>query len=124
MLRDSKKVSNRLKYLKASLHCIGDVFAIDGKIEIIIFRILQEFFTNTIKHSKATELKVNVNYNNKTLTINAIDNGIGFKTSLTQSKKGIGLNNIKSRAKMINAEVKIISKENHGTKLHLTYKIE
>jgi len=115
---------NRLKYLVATIQCTGTVFPIDNKVEIIIFRILQEFFTNTIKHSKASKLNVEIDYNSKTLTVNAIDNGIGFNSALIGNSKGIGLNNIKSRAKMINADVEISSREDHGTQLSLTYKIE
>ncbi len=115
---------NRLKYLDAKIQSTGTVFPIDNKVEIIIFRILQEFFTNTIKHSKASELNVEINYNSKILTINAIDNGIGFNSTLIGASKGIGLSNIKSRAKMINADVEISSGKDNGTRLSLTYKTE
>ncbi|MCG6188232.1 sensor histidine kinase [Maribellus maritimus] len=115
---------NRLKYLVATIQCSGTIFSIDNKVEIIIFRILQEFFTNTIKHSKASELNVEISYNDKTLTINAVDNGIGFDSTHFGPGKGIGLNNIKSRAKMINADLEILSAKDCGTQLSLTYKIE
>lgn len=115
---------NRLKYLAAKIQCTGKVFPIDDKVEIIIFRILQEFFTNTIKHSKASELNVEINYSGNNLSINAVDNGIGFNSTQFSVGKGIGLTNIKSRAKMINAELEITSEKDHGTRLSLIYKIE
>lgn len=113
---------NRLKYLDATLVCNGDSYAIDAKIEIIIFRILQEFFTNTIKHSKATKLNVEVSISKDILFIKAEDNGIGFNTFMNESNKGIGISNIKNRAKLINADIEILSKVNLGTQLLLTYK--
>ncbi len=113
---------NRMQYLEASLTFSKETFALDNKVEVIFFRILQEFFTNTIKHSKATKLEVNVDYTNDRLKITAKDNGIGFDTSQLDSKKGIGLTNIKSRAHLINASAKITSKEGEGTQLNLTYK--
>jgi len=115
---------NRLKFLQASLTCTNCSFEMDNKAEIIIFRMLQEFFTNTMKHSKASELTVNVDYEDGLLEIEAKDNGIGFDTDLLGPGKGIGLNNIKNRAKLIGADVDIISEENRGTQLTLTYKMD
>ena len=113
----------RLRYLETSLECSASYFAIDSKIEIIIFRMLQEFFTNTIKHSKATKLSVYVNYSGNTITIEAKDNGVGFDISQIDRQKGIGISNIKNRAKLIHAEANITSKIGEGTKLSFVYKI-
>ena len=55
---------NRLNYIESSLEIKGNSLLINSKAEIIIFRILQEFFSNTIKHSKATKLTVIVEYDN------------------------------------------------------------
>ncbi len=114
---------NRMKYLQAELEFSQTDFYLDNKVELIIFRMLQEFFTNTIKHSKATQLNVSVNYKNETLTIKAKDNGVGFNTEIAGVYLGIGLTNIKNRAALIGAQVQIISKEGEGTKFYLTYKI-
>jgi signal transduction histidine kinase len=113
----------RLGYLETSLECSPTFFEIDSKIEIIIFRMLQEFFTNTIKHSKATKLDVSVNYHGDKLTIRAKDNGIGFDVSKINGHKGIGISNIMNRAKLINADVKIISNKGEGSRLSFNYRI-
>ncbi len=115
---------NRMKYLTASLTFSEETFELDNKVEVIIFRMLQEFFTNTIKHSKATQLSVNVEYDNNTLSIKAEDNGVGFDTVSIEEHKGIGLTNIKSRAQLINADALIVSKKEEGTQFYLTYKKE
>ncbi|GAB5400649.1 MAG: hypothetical protein Aureis2KO_22340 [Aureisphaera sp.] len=113
---------NRMQYLEASLTFSKETFELDHKVEVIFFRMLQEFFTNTIKHSKANRLEVHVNYEDDVLNITAKDNGIGFDTSQLDSKKGIGLTNIKSRARLINANAEIVSQKGEGTQLNLTYK--
>jgi len=114
---------NRLRYLEASGEYSVNYFEIDSKIELIIFRMLQEFFTNTVKHSKATRLKVNVEYRHTTLKIDAEDNGVGFDSSKMSTFKGIGLSNIYNRAKLINARVSVNSKVGQGTQFSLVYKI-
>jgi two-component system NarL family sensor kinase len=109
---------NRLNYIQSSLHVEGQYYNIDSKAEIIIFRILQEFFSNTIKHSKASILNVKMKYLEDKLIIIAEDNGKGFDTT-NVSANGIGLNNMKKRGKLINAEVSIQSELNNGTQLKI-----
>ncbi|SHI66367.1 sensor histidine kinase [Flavobacterium terrae] len=115
---------NRLNYIEASLSTEGDSFTINPKSETIIFRILQEFFSNTIKHSKATKLSVSTNYyteNGKNrVVIIAKDNGKGFDITST-NERGIGLINMKKRGHLINAEVNIESELNIGTSLSINY---
>ena len=111
---------NRLNYIKSTLDIEGEHFDIDPKSEIVIFRILQEFFSNTVKHSRATELNVHLNYADNTISILAEDNGKGFDmTKIHQN--GIGLNNMRKRGVLINADISIESKVNEGTKLKIIY---
>ena len=83
--------------------------------------MLQEVFTNTIKHSKATELEVELNYRKETLEVIAKDNGIGFNYAQARALNGIGLTNIEARGKLIGATIAIASQEGKGTRLRLTY---
>lgn len=111
---------NRLNYIKSTLVIKGEPFDIDPKAEIVIFRILQEFFSNTVKHSRATELTVFLYYDNNTINIQAEDNGKGFEVK-SISKNGIGLNTMKKRGLLINADINIESQINVGTKLSINY---
>ena len=115
---------NRLQFIKASLKSTPETKSIDKKAGVIIFRILQEFFSNTIKHSKASELTVKVIYATDSLKIHAQDNGIGFDIKDQSSPQGIGLCNIKNRAKLINANVEIQSKKGDGTEINVEYFFE
>ena len=111
---------NRLNFIESDLKITGEEQKIDEKSSIIIFRMLQEFFTNTIKHSKASKLDVQLIYSEDSLRITAEDNGIGFVIEET-TDKGIGLQNIESRAKLIGADIDFQSKVDQGTKLVINY---
>lgn len=113
---------NRMKFIEATLKVEGGHQSIESNTEIIIFRILQEFFSNTIKHSRATKLNVLLKYTDQALTISSKDNGVGFQNSNDFS--GIGLKNMKTRAQLINAEFKITSEKNKGTALQLKYNLK
>lgn len=112
---------NRLNFIEASLTINGDEEIIDDKAEIILFRILQEFFSNTIKHAKASELDVILTYTPEQLTIIAKDNGKGFDKSVENPNKGIGLQNMKSRGKLIGAEIELESALEKGTQLTIIH---
>lgn len=112
---------NRLNFIDARLEIFGHEIEIDKKHHIIIFRILQEFFSNTIKHSRASTLKITIAYSVDNLKITAKDNGIGFSSDV--KKEGIGLSNIKKRAQLIGAEIQFLSGKDKGTSLEIQYKL-
>lgn len=110
---------NRLNFIDAALNITGESVYVDQKDEIILFRILQEFLSNTVKHSKTTKLDVTLTYTPNNLIIKAQDFGVGFDEKSIQ--KGSGLLNMKSRAKLINTEFELKSKKDKGVSLTLTY---
>jgi len=83
--------------------------------EVQIYRIVQEFISNVIKHSQATEMSIQIRDTKRSFTIILSDNGIGFNTSLL--RKGMGLKNIETRIRSINAIYKWKSKINNGCNL-------
>ena len=114
---------NRLKFLSANYELLGDPVTINSKVEIVLFRVVQEFMTNTMKHSKASRLEVKVEFKADSLVITALDDGIGFDSE-KQLAKGIGLSNIDKRAELIGARAKISSIPGAGTQLKLEYPLE
>lgn len=89
------------------------------KDEIILFRILQEFFSNTLKYAEAENLIVSLNYLDDKLKITVNDDGLGF--DIKTIEKGSGLINIEKRAELVNASFNLDSKINEGTSLEIIY---
>ncbi|MDN3665929.1 sensor histidine kinase [Algibacter miyuki] len=113
---------NRLNFIKASIDIIGEEKKINEKTEIVLFRILQEFFSNTMKHAKARHLDVTLKFDTEELSIIAKDDGQGFDSDQQDQASGIGLSNMKNRAQLVNATVNVFSKPNQGTQLTITYR--
>ncbi len=63
--------------------------------EVQIYRVIQEFTTNVIKHSTANEVVVYIRNHQQYLTMIITDNGESF--DYEKAKKGMGLKNIESR---------------------------
>ncbi len=110
---------NRLNFLEATFKIEGNEAFIKSENEIIIFRILQEFFSNVIKHAKANNLLVHLNYKQTELEITAKDDGVGFDP--TQNNENSGMQTMKGRAELLEADLSISSKIGEGTNLFLKY---
>ncbi len=119
-LRDA--IENELKIIsntgqfKTSLSINGHPFKLPPQNEMVIFRIVQEALNNVIKHSKADNIRIYINYEIEYLKLSISDDGTGFDADLLEVKNtGIGLNNMKSRATLIGAKFSIKSKPWEGT---------
>jgi signal transduction histidine kinase len=72
------------------------------RVELSMYRICQELINNVIKHSKATQVNIQLLLNRQSLVMIVEDNGIGIPES--QEADGIGLRNIHSRVHTIGGE--------------------
>ncbi len=111
---------NKTGLIQSSATISGEKVNFENKKdEVILFRILQEFFSNTLKYAEAKNLKVAVNYLEDKLEIITEDDGIGF--DIASAEKGSGLINMKKRAELINAKFQLESQPEKGTTLNLVY---
>lgn len=84
---------------------------------IHIYRILMEIIHNTLKHAKATELRIELNAKNKNLNIYAEDNGCGFNYLLqSEMYSGLGLRNLLSRTEILGGNMYLDSGLGKGTR--------
>ena len=94
---------------------------INGKIEIDIYRILQELISNTLKHSFAKKIVIALTQSDRNIRLEYFDNGVGF--DLGKNIGGIGLKNIEARSKKYNGNLNIESRSGKGMKLLLNIEI-
>jgi|TARA_B110000261_G_scaffold162955_1_gene207752 signal transduction histidine kinase len=90
--------------------------------EVQIYRIIQEFLSNVIKHAKASNMLIHIRDTETSLAVILSDNGVGFDNSIL--KKGMGLKNIDSRIKSINAFSKWKSEKGNGSRLIIILPIQ
>lgn len=97
---------------------------LDEKVEISVFRIAQEAFTNIHKYSHADHVNVTFSCVGSQLILVIEDNGIGFDVDLKLNSatqgKSLGLLGIQERAFLINGQVDITSTPEQGTRISLT----
>ncbi|MDP4264537.1 MAG: PAS domain-containing sensor histidine kinase [Bacteroidota bacterium] len=91
--------------------------------EFALFRIIQEFINNSLKHSKADMLRIGFANKQDSIKVTLSDNGIGFNRARLQ-KQGMGLNNVQSRILPYKGEVDIISSPGKGTRYEISMPLQ
>lgn len=82
-------------------------------IEDHLFRIVQEFISNTLKHAKADHLDIYLHQTERSVQLKMIDNGVGF--DVEEAKKiSYGLKNMEDRVTDMAGSFQMISAPNQG----------
>jgi PAS domain S-box-containing protein len=95
---------------------------LDDKLQVNIFRIIQEQLNNVLRHSKATAATVNLSKLGNEALLVISDNGTGC--DILEEKNGVGIINIRSRADLYNGTVTIVSKPGEGYTLSVTLSLD
>lgn len=112
-LREMTSYINRTKALRLELIDLDAKVRLENKVEIQLFRAIQELVTNTLKHASASQLIIQVAQHDETLSIIVEDDGNGFDISNT--KLGLGLKNIENRMASIGAIYHLDTNPGNGT---------
>lgn len=115
-----KGLANALTDLVAKLHNGPTIYlstngltgGMEQTEEIMLYRIVQELLTNTLKHAQASSVDVQLFHDEGRLHLLYEDNGRGFDTS--KSAEGIGLGNIQKRVAMLGGTVTLDSTPGKG----------
>lgn len=87
------------------------------ELSLQIFRLVQEIFTNAIKHSQADTLMIEISMQQHHLLIKIEDNGIGFDLAKTlHFEEGIGIANIYSRVEILEGKLELITEQSKGVR--------
>ena len=103
-----------------------DIPRLDPDLEVVIYRIIQEFINNMIKHAEATKLNIAVfvDTENNRISVNMQDNGKGFDLKkLNKVGENRGYENLKSKVKAFNGELQMNSKIGTGTMTKVEFPI-
>jgi signal transduction histidine kinase len=96
---------------------------LDSIIEINLYRIIQESFTNIEKHARAKNVSLQIiGRDNGTIGVSINDDGIGFEPGKVIGNEigpHLGLRNVVERCELIGGTVLIESHPNRGTEINI-----
>lgn len=109
-----RNVDEYNKAVKIDFITIREDVRIPIKLEIAIFRLIQESVQNAIKHAEATLINVKIEINKTNVIVVIKDDGKGFDVSVIK-EGSFGLIGMKERSELLNGEISIDSVIGKGT---------
>lgn len=95
----------------------------DSDIEAVMYRSTCELINNSLKHSGASNISIDLNIHGNFIILQYNDDGKGFDAEILESEEnmGMGLSNIQTRVKSVNGIFVLDSKKGEG--MHSLIKI-
>ncbi len=86
-----------------------------------LFLTTQEALANVARHAKASQVQVILNWENEysEITLEIIDNGLGFDPDDSARRIGHGLSNMPARAADLGGQFMVVSAPNQGTTIRM-----
>ncbi|MFZ0455959.1 MAG: histidine kinase [Ignavibacteriaceae bacterium] len=103
--------------IKGDVDFVGKEERLNNKLEVCIYRVIQEGLSNIVKHSKAKTFNVLLVNNSSSVRIMISDDGIGFLENNNNTISHFGLMNMKERVENFRGNFKIESSINKGSLL-------
>jgi PAS domain S-box-containing protein len=110
--------------LRVTASINGDRLEAGEKVAINIYRIIQEAFTNIIKHSCCRSVDFHMHQDGNRLVVSIKDDGVGFCLEEVRQReigrRGMGMFIIHERTRAINGRLEVTSTPTQGTRVVLT----
>lgn len=92
--------------------------------KLTVYRIFQELVQNIIKHSGATQVKIQFHSEDTLFNITITDNGFGIPPEQWGTNNGIGLHNLRDRIKSVNGKMEVETQPGKGTSVYLNFHLQ
>ncbi|GKU25922.1 sensor histidine kinase [Clostridium folliculivorans] len=106
----------KLTAVKVRFRVSDNVWKLNSDQTMVIYRIIQEFLSNSVRHGKATEIRVFLNFLSDHLRVHLKDNGKGCSDVVP----GVGLSSIKERVSVWGGTLEYFTEINKGFELIVT----
>jgi signal transduction histidine kinase len=113
-LNDLATSTSKLARIRCSFVGCGPNLDLSGTAAIHLFRIAQEAVSNAVKHGRATTVVIALDTATDSCSLRVSDDGVGFLPPVGE-KRGMGLNTMRYRARMIGGELEIQPNTPAGT---------
>jgi signal transduction histidine kinase len=108
---------NQTKAIEVDFKSNMENLRFESEKEVVLYRAACELINNSIRHSGASRIAIDLNKHEKFITLHVYDNGRGFDTTMlgNENTEGIGLSNIETRVKSVDGVFILESTPGKGT---------
>jgi signal transduction histidine kinase len=93
---------------------LEEIEPVSSKLNLALFRVVQESLTNVIRHSQASEVSIDLSSENEVVMM-IRDNGIGIPDEVVESGKSFGIMGMRQRIQQCGGSIEFISQKGEGT---------
>ncbi|WP_240666757.1 sensor histidine kinase [Longirhabdus pacifica] len=109
--------------IKARITVNGKEERLPSAMEVAIFRLVQETFSNVKKHAKATQVNLEMRFQKNFIYLVIEDNGIGFEVEKVEDKisegDNYGIIGMRERVELLEGKFNIQTAPDQGTKMFI-----
>ena len=87
-------------------------------LSLCLFRVLQEALHNAVEHSGEQRFDVQLHGTSDEIHLTVKDSGVGFKQKTAETSRGLGINHMEERLKLVKGSLSIDSQPKGGTTIH------
>lgn len=91
--------------------------AIDQRVAIALYRMVQEALTNVARHARASRVRIELRSEKASLLLSVVDDGVGLADGALERGGSYGLLGLRERAHMLGGEVQVSAEPGGGTRL-------
>lgn len=110
--------------IRAVFETAGRELRMPSAMEAAVYRLVQEAFSNALKHASPTYVSLEIKFYPRRVMITIQDNGVGFdvEQTMARSKKNshYGLIGMNERVELLNGKMDIQSARGQGTKISIS----
>src|SRR3984893_16343856 len=113
--------------LQVMLHVNVDDRAFDLEMRILICKLIRELLRNVVKHSRVNTATVNVSMTPRHLSLEVIDDGVGFEWQLSlfeTPREGFGLWSVAERIREAEGDMTVDTAPGHGCKVSVVFPLK
>ena len=106
----------------------GEERRLPAEVESALFRIGQEAISNAARHSQASNVRLGLDFPDRSVGLEVEDDGVGFDAAaLAQpddQRRGWGILGMQERAALLGGALQILSEPGNGTRVKVTVPLE
>jgi two-component system sensor histidine kinase NreB len=93
-------------------------------VETVVYRVLQESLSNATKHSSAETIQIKLTIDGEILRLRVSDDGTGFEPEAADRSRGLGLQGMNERARLVGGHLFIDAAPGTGSAVILNIPIK
>ncbi|WP_159885420.1 sensor histidine kinase [Paenibacillus puerhi] len=114
--------------INTKFEMVGKEIRLPSGMEVAVYRLVQETFSNVLKHAQATHVTLELTFQQQMIKLTVSDNGVGFAADTIDKKisKGshYGIMGMRERVELLEGRLDIQSAVGAGTKFSMVIPIK